>query len=66
MVKISLSKDFYSASSVKQALKDYKEICTGDLTSKDRLEIELKPKSEINNLAEEFCNYVLALEKNDK
>jgi len=67
MVKISLNEDLYSQDSVSQAIKDFSEICEGSFEAKGgRIEIILKSKAEVKNLEQEFCNYVLGLEKDDK
>ncbi|MCK4521740.1 MAG: HxsD-like protein [Nanoarchaeota archaeon] len=60
---ILLNKEFYNKESVKEALNDFKGICRGKILN-NSIEIELKPKEDIKQLKEEFCNYVLGLMKN--
>ena len=62
-MKIRLNNKFYSKESVEEALKDFEEICKGNILSDD-IEVELKPKESVKQLKEEFCNYVLGLMKN--
>jgi len=65
--KIVLKRRFYDSGSIKEALKDFKEICSGKLSNKkNTIEIQLKAKNKEfkNNLDSEFCNYVLGLMKN--
>jgi len=62
-MKIKLNKEFYNQDIVKVALNDFKKVCDGKILNDD-LEIEFEPKEKIENLQEEFCNYVLGLMKN--
>lgn len=64
---ILLRKEFYVKEAIEESLKDFKEICSSNLTEKGNyFTLLLKPKTEIKSseLAYEFCNYVLALMKN--
>jgi hypothetical protein len=63
MVKITLNKNFYTVEAIKEALHDYEEVCRGRVIN-DNIEIELESKEELQDLQEEFCNYVLGLMKN--
>ena len=64
MVKINLSEDFYSADAVRSALSDFKYICDGEYTrEKGRIKIDLRPKGDIKYLEDEFCNYVLGIQR---
>ena len=56
-----LNNKFYDKEAIEEALKDFAEVCTGKIISQ-KFEIELK--SDIENIEEEFCNYVLGLMKN--
>lgn len=62
-MKIKLNNKFYSKDAVKNALKDFEEACDGKILNNE-MEVELKPKGKVENLQEEFCNYVLGLMKN--
>ena len=63
MVKISLNNKFYEKSAVKEAIADFKEVCNAKIID-DSIEVEIDPKEKIENIEEEFCNYVLGLMKN--
>ncbi len=70
-MRILLNSKFYNKNSVEEALKDFKGVCEGRILNneptainKKDIEVELKPKEEIKELEEEFCNYVLGLMKN--
>ena len=62
---LRLNNKFYNEKAVKEALKDFKDICKGKILN-NMMEIELDPKEEkeIKQLKEEFSNYVLGLMKN--
>lgn len=62
-MEIKLNKSFYDKESIKDAIVDFKGICNGKILN-DNIEIELIQKEEVENLKEEFCNYVLGLMKN--
>lgn len=62
-MKIKLNKEFYDEDVIKEALKDFEEVCEGKIINND-IEVELGPKEDTSNLKEEFCNYVLGLMKN--
>ncbi len=66
-IGLCLSKDFYSVDAVKQAIEDFKGICDSSLSNKKDILISLKLKTDedINIVGYEFCNYVLALMKNE-
>lgn len=66
-IKLNLNKNLYELSSIKQVIKQFKNIC--DMTLKEEegyFNITLKPKNNSLSLsfADEFANYVLALMKN--
>ncbi len=65
---ILLNKDFYNIEEIKSTLKDFKEVCKGEVKEKkeNQIKIILKPNenSVINSLGHEFCNYSLGLMKN--
>jgi len=64
---LRLNKNFYNAAAVKEALKDFQNLCKGVIV-KDTprfLEIRLQPvRAENKNLKDEFCNYLLGLMNN--
>lgn len=63
MERISLNNKFYDKNAVQEAITDFEEVCEGKIVD-DSIEVELKPKEDVDNLKEEFCNYVLGLMKN--
>lgn len=66
-IKIKLNKKFYDLNAVKESLKAFNKVCSGDIKkNKEIIKITLKPKdkSQTNILGHEFCNYVLGLMKN--
>lgn len=63
-MKIKLNNKFYNKEAVEEALDDFKEVCQGRILN-EKIEVELEPKEETENLQEEFCNYVLGLMKNN-
>lgn len=63
-MKIKLNNKFYNKEAVEGALDDFKEVCQGRILN-EKIEVELEPKEETENLQEEFCNYVLGLMKNN-
>lgn len=63
-IKLRLSNNFYTKDSIEEALSDFSEICDGEVISDD-YDVMLFPKVQIQNLKEEFTNYVFALLKND-
>ena len=62
-MKIKLSKLFYDKAAVTEAIKDFKEVCSCNIIN-DSIEIVLHPKERVENIEEEFCNYVLGLMNN--
>jgi hypothetical protein len=66
-INISLNKSFYAVDAVKKAAEDFKEI--GDFSVHDKknilVSIKVKDASQVEILGYEFCNYVLALMKNE-
>jgi len=66
-VIVNLNKEFYNVDSVKKAAEDFKD--TSDISVSDKEAIiiimKLKDSSYLNNIGYEFCNYVLALMKNE-
>lgn len=62
-MQIELNNKFYNKEAIKEALKDFREVCNGKILN-NVIEIELEPKEKVENLQEEFCNYVLGLMKN--
>lgn len=61
---LKLNKEFYDKAAILEALTDFKEVCDGKIIN-DSFEIEIKPREDIENIEEEFCNYVLGLMKNN-
>ena len=66
-VEISLNKNFYSIDAVKKAISDFKKVGNFSVSNKKSIIVSLKLKnsSDIENIGYEFCNYVLALMKNE-
>ena len=66
-VEIILNKSFYCVEAVKKAVEDFKEIGNFSVSCDDGILISIKLKNEegIENIGYEFCNYVLALMKNE-
>jgi hypothetical protein len=64
---ISLSKSFYRLESVKKAAEDFKDIGIFKVKEGRTIDITINPNesSESLTVAYEFCNYVLALMKNE-
>lgn len=62
-MRIKLNKEFYDEESIGEALRDFDGVCEGRIID-DSIEVELEPKEEVEQLKEEFCNYVLGLMKN--
>jgi hypothetical protein len=67
VVTINLNKSFYNVNSIKQTVKDFSGVCSASIKGNDRFEITLKAKVnlDIYILGYEFCNYLLALMKNE-
>ena len=61
---IRLNNKFYNGDAIKNALKDFKDICEGEILN-NSFEIKLIPKENVENIKKEFSNYVLGLMKND-
>lgn len=62
-MRLRLSNKFYKKDAVKEAIKDFKDICEGKILN-GNIDIELSKKENAENLKEEFCNYVLGLMMN--
>ncbi len=62
-IKLRLSNNFYTKDSIEEALSDFSDVCDGEIIS-DEYEVVLSPKVSVQNLKEEFMNYVFALLKN--
>jgi len=62
-MKIRLSNKFYDKDIVKEALNDFKEVCSGKVIN-DEIDVELDWKESEEEIDKEFCNYVLGLMKN--
>ena len=62
-MRVKLNSKFYNLGAVKEALRDFREVCQGKILD-NSIELELIPKEDIKNLKDEFCNYVLGLMKN--
>ncbi len=63
-MKVMLNNKLYSREAIEVALKDFEEICSGKILNGE-IVVELESKEEIENIGEEFCNYVLGLMKNN-
>ena len=62
-MRIKLNSNFYDRGSIEEALRDFKDVCSGSILD-NSFEIELEPREEADKLKEEFCNYILGLMKN--
>ena len=67
-ISILLNKKFYNKEAILQSLKDFKEICQGELIEGDNFLVVLsvEEKELLEVLGYEFCNYVLGLMKNEQ
>ncbi len=61
---ITLNRNFYDREAILEALEDFCEVCDGRIGN-DYFEIELDADEDIENLEEEFGNYVLGLMKHE-
>ena len=63
---ICLSSSFYRLEAVRQALEDFREVCSGKIREGAKMEIIIKPNdsSDPKVIGLEFCNYVLGLMRN--
>ena len=62
-IRLKLNNKFYNKKVIEETIDDFRETCKGKILN-DNLEIELESKEKIENLQEEFCNYVVGLMKN--
>lgn len=66
---ISFNKDFYSLESIKKSVKDYKEVATFTIEDKKdviKVDIDCLDDDFKDLIDQEFCNYVLSIEKNKR
>ena len=61
--KITLDSRFYSLEKVREAVNDFREACDARITNAEKIEICITPKQDdgAEEIALEFCNYVLSL-----
>ncbi len=66
-VTIKLNRRFYNIGSIRRGIKDFSGLCSADVNNAEQFEIVLKSKGglDVQILGYEFCNYVLALMKNN-
>ena len=66
-VDVILNKEFYSIDAIKKAINDFKDACDASLSNKKDILVSLRVKTndDIDKIGYEFCNYVLALMKNE-
>jgi len=67
-LKINFNKKFYKLPSIKNAIRDFQNVCKGSVKELERyflVTLAPKSKSPQDNLGHEFSNYVLALMKNE-
>lgn len=57
---LTLNNKLYRREAILEALNVYSEFCEGSIVSND-FKVELRPKESLDNLGEEFSNYVLGL-----
>ena len=60
---VKLNNKFYNKEAIKKAIDDFEGVCDGKILN-NSIEIQLNPKEDIQEIKEEFCNYVLGLMKN--
>lgn len=66
-IRIKLNKDFYDMDSIRKAAEDFSGVCSTVVNNKEGFGIILTSRGnkDIKILGYEFCNYVLALMKNN-
>jgi hypothetical protein len=64
MINVSFSKKLYPPEAVKIAIKTYKNLADFQIEENEKY-IEVKIKNAKPNINDEFCNYVLAVIKNE-
>jgi len=63
--RFKVDKSIYKVKNIKEAIKDFKEISLIKYeTKEDKLIISWKNKEEINEIFNEFMNYIISLECN--
>ena len=67
IVKINFNKKFYNIKTIKEASEAFKEFGTFSLQDKEHISVSIKIKEKENaeTIGYEFCNYILALMKNE-
>ena len=64
MVQITLNRNFYNKKTIQEAIRDFSDVCTAKIIN-DNYDVEIEQKENIDNLPQEFSNYVLGLMKNE-
>ena len=65
METVTLNNKFYKKNVIQEAIRDFNEVCEARIKN-ENFDVELEKKDEsVENLAEEFANYVLGLMKNE-
>ncbi len=59
-IKLHLNNHFYKIEAIRQALSDFKDICSGRVVDCS-FKIELNSLKDVANLKQEFSNYVLGI-----
>lgn len=66
-VTIKLNKSLYDIDSIRKCIEDFSGLCSASVNENEQFEVVLKARgsSDARILGYEFCNYVLALMKNN-
>jgi len=64
-VAIYLNSKFYGVEALQKAIKDFRKVCAGEISNNSKeFVVRLSPinkETDIENLAYEFCNYVISV-----
>jgi hypothetical protein len=64
-MEFKLNKNFYKEDSILKAISDFKDVSNITIINKDNDYFIIKTDKNIENLKEEFCNYVIGIMKNE-
>ena len=64
---ISLNRNFYDLGSIRKSLRDFSGVCSGRVLCRRSFDVVIRPLGggDAERIAHEFCNYVLAMMKNE-